>query len=232
MFRTLRTVSGSVKGIQRSIHINAINLPLHVTISKNMSSVPWRLGQSLWKSTVAQPVPELSGPNENDTFGDAVTLSGGAVSRAGTEVGDDGDLATGRHDDDGDDSAMSTEMFRKTHHIKIQNEGEENHYIPFDSFDSTPFPEKLKRLLLKQGYTAPTPTQAQSWPIALAGRDIISIARTGSGKVQSLDIVITIMITYNLAIDLFSQLVFNLYHLIPYINICNCFILSSFYLFW
>lgn len=182
MFRTLRTVSGSVKGIQRSIHINAINLSLHVTMSKNMSSVPWRLGQSLWKSTVAQPVPELSGPNENDTFGDDVTLSGGAVSRAGTEVGDDGDVAIGRHDDDGDDSAMSTEMFRKTHHIKIQNEGEENQYIPFDSFDSTPFPEKLKRLLLKQGYTAPTPTQAQSWPIALAGRDIISIARTGSGK--------------------------------------------------
>ncbi|CAN0019776.1 unnamed protein product, partial [Choristocarpus tenellus] len=32
------------------------------------------------------------------------------------------------------------------------------------------------------GYPGPTPTQAQSWPVALSGRDIISVARTGSGK--------------------------------------------------
>lgn len=32
------------------------------------------------------------------------------------------------------------------------------------------------------GFTAPTPIQAQSWPIALQGRDIVAIAKTGSGK--------------------------------------------------
>jgi len=77
---------------------------------------------------------------------------------------------------------MTTAEFRKLHHIRIKNEGEGNEYAPFESFDCTPFPSQLKRLLLKQGYTAPTPTQAQSWPIVLAKRDIISIARTGSGK--------------------------------------------------
>ncbi|KAK6928357.1 WW domain [Dillenia turbinata] len=32
------------------------------------------------------------------------------------------------------------------------------------------------------GFTAPTPIQAQSWPIALQSRDIVAIAKTGSGK--------------------------------------------------
>ncbi|KAH9602279.1 hypothetical protein KSS87_015440 [Heliosperma pusillum] len=32
------------------------------------------------------------------------------------------------------------------------------------------------------GFSAPTPIQAQSWPIALQGRDIVAIAKTGSGK--------------------------------------------------
>lgn len=32
------------------------------------------------------------------------------------------------------------------------------------------------------GFSAPTPIQAQSWPVALQGRDIVAIARTGSGK--------------------------------------------------
>lgn len=32
------------------------------------------------------------------------------------------------------------------------------------------------------GFSAPTPIQAQSWPVALSGRDIVAIAKTGSGK--------------------------------------------------
>ena len=32
------------------------------------------------------------------------------------------------------------------------------------------------------GFQAPTPIQAQTWPIALGDRDIVSIAKTGSGK--------------------------------------------------
>ena len=31
-------------------------------------------------------------------------------------------------------------------------------------------------------YTAPTPVQAQGWPIALSGQNLVSIAQTGSGK--------------------------------------------------
>ena len=34
----------------------------------------------------------------------------------------------------------------------------------------------------KAGYKAPTPIQAQAWPVALEGRDLVAIAKTGSGK--------------------------------------------------
>jgi ATP-dependent RNA helicase DDX5/DBP2 len=32
------------------------------------------------------------------------------------------------------------------------------------------------------GFSAPSPIQAQSWPISLKGRDIVAVAKTGSGK--------------------------------------------------
>jgi ATP-dependent RNA helicase DDX5/DBP2 len=34
----------------------------------------------------------------------------------------------------------------------------------------------------RAGFSAPTPIQAQAWPIALSGRDLVAIAKTGSGK--------------------------------------------------
>lgn len=40
----------------------------------------------------------------------------------------------------------------------------------------------LLKTLLKEGFTEPTPIQAQSWPVIQAKKDLISVARTGSGK--------------------------------------------------
>lgn len=34
----------------------------------------------------------------------------------------------------------------------------------------------------RAGFSCPTPIQAQSWPIALQGCDVVAIAKTGSGK--------------------------------------------------
>jgi ATP-dependent RNA helicase RhlE len=49
----------------------------------------------------------------------------------------------------------------------------------FDQLGLTP---DLLRTVAKQGYTVPTPVQAQSIPIVLAGRDILAGAQTGTGK--------------------------------------------------
>ena len=39
--------------------------------------------------------------------------------------------------------------------------------------------------ILAAGFKEPSPIQAQSWPMALSGRDVVAIAQTGSGKTIS-----------------------------------------------
>lgn len=39
--------------------------------------------------------------------------------------------------------------------------------------------------VLKAGFTEPTAIQAQGWPMALKGRDLVGLAETGSGKTLS-----------------------------------------------
>ncbi|KAG5176431.1 P-loop containing nucleoside triphosphate hydrolase protein [Tribonema minus] len=53
---------------------------------------------------------------------------------------------------------------------------------PVISFGAAPFHPSIKTALKAAGFAAPTPTQAQSWPVVLQGRDLISVAKTGSGK--------------------------------------------------
>jgi len=40
----------------------------------------------------------------------------------------------------------------------------------------------LLRAVAEQGYTQPTPIQAQAIPVVLAGRDLLGAAQTGTGK--------------------------------------------------
>ena len=76
------------------------------------------------------------------------------------------------------ETMMSAAEFRKEHNINLTGSDIE----PFFSFEETPFVPSLKKALLAQGFKSPTPTQAQSWPIILQNKDLISVARTGSGK--------------------------------------------------
>jgi ATP-dependent RNA helicase RhlE len=50
------------------------------------------------------------------------------------------------------------------------------------SFDQLGLTPELLRSVVAQGYTEPTPVQAQSIPIVLAGRDLLAGAQTGTGK--------------------------------------------------
>ncbi|XP_058084369.1 DEAD-box ATP-dependent RNA helicase 24 isoform X2 [Magnolia sinica] len=49
-------------------------------------------------------------------------------------------------------------------------------------FEDCGFSTALMSSITKQGYEKPTPIQCQALPIVLSGRDIIGIAKTGSGK--------------------------------------------------
>ncbi len=47
---------------------------------------------------------------------------------------------------------------------------------------ANPLNERLIKALEKQGFEQPTPVQEQSIPAALAGKDLLVSAETGSGK--------------------------------------------------
>ncbi|MFN5589283.1 MAG: DEAD/DEAH box helicase [Holosporales bacterium] len=49
-------------------------------------------------------------------------------------------------------------------------------------FQSFGLPERLLQAITRVGFTTPTPIQAQTIPLALAGRDILGSAQTGTGK--------------------------------------------------
>nr|CAN78903.1 hypothetical protein VITISV_026451 [Vitis vinifera] len=53
---------------------------------------------------------------------------------------------------------------------------------PIRHFQEANFPGYCLEVIAKLGFVEPTPIQAQGWPMALKGRDLIGIAETGSGK--------------------------------------------------
>ncbi|RAL46626.1 hypothetical protein DM860_004905 [Cuscuta australis] len=73
----------------------------------------------------------------------------------------------------------SAASYRKQHDITVTGV---NVPQPFTSFEATGFPSEILREVMRAGFSAPTPIQAQSWPIAQQGSDVVAIAKTGSGK--------------------------------------------------
>lgn len=78
-------------------------------------------------------------------------------------------------------NALSSDIdsYRKQHEVTTLGE---NVPAPFMSFEAVGFPPDMLRELQSAGFKTPTPIQAQSWPIAMQNRDIVAIAKTGSGK--------------------------------------------------
>ncbi|XP_043706621.1 DEAD-box ATP-dependent RNA helicase 14 [Telopea speciosissima] len=76
-------------------------------------------------------------------------------------------------------SGSSAESYRRHHEITVSGD---NVPAPFTSFESSGFPAEILKEVQHAGFSAPTPIQAQTWPIALQSRDIVAIAKTGSGK--------------------------------------------------
>ncbi|GFP83103.1 dead-box ATP-dependent RNA helicase 40, partial [Phtheirospermum japonicum] len=73
----------------------------------------------------------------------------------------------------------AAEMYRQKHEVTATGEDVP---APFMTFEATGFPPEILQEIHMAGFSAPTPIQAQTWPIALQSRDIVAIAKTGSGK--------------------------------------------------
>lgn len=74
---------------------------------------------------------------------------------------------------------QQVDELRKTLGIKVSGPSPP---FPVTSFGHFGFDEVMIKAIRKSEYTQPTPIQAQAVPASLGGRDIIGIAKTGSGK--------------------------------------------------
>ena len=76
-------------------------------------------------------------------------------------------------------SPFEVEQFRRAKEITV-----EGHEVPrpIQHFEEASFPDYVMQSISNQGYDAPTAIQAQGWPIAMSGKDMVGIAQTGSGK--------------------------------------------------
>ncbi|XP_058979555.1 ATP-dependent RNA helicase p62 isoform X2 [Musca domestica] len=75
-------------------------------------------------------------------------------------------------------SYAEVQRFRDEHEITIRG----NAPNPIQDFSEAYLPDYVSKEIRRQGYKAPTAIQAQGWPIAMAGHNLVGIAKTGSGK--------------------------------------------------
>jgi len=75
------------------------------------------------------------------------------------------------------------QAYRTENNITVKGELVPDPYETFQDAKGTPlFCDAVQQAIATAGYDKPTPIQAQSWPIAMEGRDMVGIAKTGSGK--------------------------------------------------
>jgi len=75
---------------------------------------------------------------------------------------------------------LSADEYREKNGISAP--GGEELPAPVQRFEDAPFGKKVIAGLLAAGFAAPSPIQAQAWPVAITGQDLVAIAKTGSGK--------------------------------------------------
>ena len=76
-------------------------------------------------------------------------------------------------------SEAHVEAFRQLHSITVVGPAIPK---PIEAFDEGNFPDYVMSEVRGLGFSSPTPIQAQGWPMAMSGRDMVGIAETGSGK--------------------------------------------------
>lgn len=76
-------------------------------------------------------------------------------------------------------SRAEIDAFLQKHEITVRGHDAPSTVFEFSEIG---FPSYITTELSRQGFKQPTVIQAQSWPIAMSGRDLVGIAQTGSGK--------------------------------------------------
>lgn len=75
-------------------------------------------------------------------------------------------------------SPADVQKYLEKHSITIKG----NCPRPIQTFDEITFPDYVANEIKNQRFDKPTPIQAQGWPIALSGLNMVGVAQTGSGK--------------------------------------------------
>uniref|UniRef100_A0A672IEK3 RNA helicase n=1 Tax=Salarias fasciatus TaxID=181472 RepID=A0A672IEK3_SALFA len=73
-------------------------------------------------------------------------------------------------------------QYRRKREITIRGSGCPK---PVTAFHQAQFPQYVIDVLMQQNFKEPTAIQAQGFPVALSGKDLVGIAQTGSGKTLS-----------------------------------------------
>ncbi|XP_011047343.1 PREDICTED: DEAD-box ATP-dependent RNA helicase 46 [Populus euphratica] len=164
------------------------------TLPKSVSSLPITSSVQVHQSSHRGYNPSVK---EDDRYGrannagskpDAVTRSisnsnqnarGAAIQSENVPNGTANGLSARVYGSSAGGSGLSGEAYRRRHEITVTGDEVPS---PLTSFEATGFPSEILKEVLNAGFSAPTPIQAQSWPIALQSRDIVAVAKTGSGK--------------------------------------------------
>jgi len=84
-----------------------------------------------------------------------------------------------------DEKRLSPEEWRKEHQLTLRSHGDNRTMQfpgPYIEFSDAQFSPKILTGFTRAGFARPSPIQAQAWPLAIAGQDLICVAKTGSGK--------------------------------------------------
>ncbi|KAJ6302021.1 hypothetical protein OIU77_016178 [Salix suchowensis] len=111
--------------------------------------------------------------------GSSQSARGAATQSENVPNGTANGLSARVHGSSAGGSGLFGEAYRRRHEITVTGDEVPP---PLTSFEMTGFPSEILKEVLNAGFSAPTPIQAQSWPIALQSRDIVAVAKTGSGK--------------------------------------------------
>ncbi|KAG9396973.1 DEAD/DEAH box helicase [Carpediemonas membranifera] len=155
-------------------------------------------------ATTAAPSSGIAGGDSwttgPSTGGSGDSWNGGASGNAGGFGGDDGcNLGEGLNDIDFANESL-TEIPKNFYHEDPIVSARPDHEIqrilrdydittagtdvprPVTTFKEAGFVGDIQAIIDDAGFTKPTPIQAQGFPVALSGRNVVGIAATGSGK--------------------------------------------------